>query len=170
MKPIFKPAGVLQTMRLSYQEICEGESPWIAIGNFQNDFFKNAIEQRMDLIKEPIEEPKDAPLEQQRWAAFCASSVEYLCEKYNLSCPEWTSAFPSLADPWFTSPNAHKPGVKESIIKKTPPAFSKRNVFCGDRAYVTKYEPTTRQLEALRAFEEARKRNKQIQQEKNGED
>lgn len=158
MNAIFKAAGVLQTMQLSYQEICEGERPWTALGNFRNDFFKNAPEQRMRLIEDPIEEPRNATLEQQRWAAFCASSVEYLCEKYNLPCPAWTSAFSPLADSWFTGPNTHKQNVRDYFIKCTPVAFSKRNIFCGDRVFSNKHEHTPEMLQRFRAFEEARKK------------
>lgn len=32
-----KPVDQLQTMTLTYQEICQGEEPWVALGNFMND-------------------------------------------------------------------------------------------------------------------------------------
>ncbi|MEO6888481.1 MAG: hypothetical protein ABI456_04875 [Ktedonobacteraceae bacterium] len=32
----------LQTMAVTYAELCQGEDPWIALGNFMNDWFDYA--------------------------------------------------------------------------------------------------------------------------------
>ena len=37
------------TMALTYQAICQGERPWIALGNFMNEWFDYAIDRRPTL-------------------------------------------------------------------------------------------------------------------------
>src|SRR6266536_2730400 len=92
----------LQTIQAAYREICEGEDPWIPVGNFMNDFFGNAPELREELVRDPIQEPENVTPEQRRWAAFLAASVEYLCLKYDISCPAWVhSPTYTLAEPWY---------------------------------------------------------------------
>lgn len=36
----------LQTMAVTYTELCQGEDPWIALGNFMNDWFDYARDRR----------------------------------------------------------------------------------------------------------------------------
>ncbi len=36
-----KTCTELQTMAVSYQEICEGQRPWNSLGNFMNDLVAN---------------------------------------------------------------------------------------------------------------------------------
>ncbi len=36
----------LQTMAVTYAELCQGEDPWIALGNFMNDWFDYARDRR----------------------------------------------------------------------------------------------------------------------------
>lgn len=80
MKPIYH----LQTMALTYQEICRGERPWVALGNFMNDWFDYAKEQRAELVTTPVTLPEKLDNEMFRWAVFCAASVEYLCKRYGV--------------------------------------------------------------------------------------
>jgi hypothetical protein len=47
----------MQTMALTYQQICQGERPWVALGNFMNDWFDYAHDQRMQLVSEPLSLP-----------------------------------------------------------------------------------------------------------------
>ncbi len=83
-----------------------------------------------------------------KWAVFCAASVEYLCEQYNLSCPDWVNnSTYTLAEPWYDSPGAEKPIVREMLKQKTPSAWTKRNIYCGDRVFWNKDElPTKKKL------------------------
>lgn len=135
----------LQTMAMSYKEICEGQRPWNPLGNFMNDFFGNFPDRREELVKDPIEEPKDATPDMNKWAVFCAASVEYLCDRYNIPCPEWVNEPTyTLAEPWYDSPGAEKPQVRERLERKTPFAWTKRNIYCGDRVFWNKYELPTK--------------------------
>lgn len=135
------PTIALQTMHLSYWQICQGEDPWVALGNFMNDFFGNAPEHREELVKDSIQVPENATLEQQQWAAFIAASVEFLCQQYDVPCPDWVhSPMYTLAEPWYHSPGAHKPHVRERLTRETPAPFARRNIYCGSRIFVNKYE------------------------------
>jgi hypothetical protein len=79
-----KTCDQLQTMALTYAEICRGETPWVALGNFMNDWFDHAKDRREQLVIEPIALPPQLDRELLRWAAFCAASVEWLCEQYKV--------------------------------------------------------------------------------------
>ncbi len=130
-----------QTMAMTYEAICQGEKPWIALGNFLNEWFDYAKEQRAQLIADPLTLPEEPDIDALRWAAFCAASVEWLCGHYGIPCPSWVynSAY-ALPEPWFDSPGAHKPQVRERLLQQTPEPFARRNVFCGNRMFASKYE------------------------------
>ncbi|GCE30802.1 hypothetical protein KDA_62860 [Dictyobacter alpinus] len=132
----------LQTIAVSYQEICAGAEPWLPLGNFMNDFFGNFTDRRDELLRDPIQEPAEPTEEQHRWAVFCVASVEYLCEKYDLPVPDWTSdpAYAALPEAWFHSKMAYKPVVQQRLMRETPEVFVKRNIYCGNRVFANKYE------------------------------
>ncbi|MBE3558665.1 MAG: hypothetical protein IMW89_05485 [Ktedonobacteraceae bacterium] len=136
-----KKYNQLQTIAVAYAEICQGEEPWVALGNFMNDWFDYAKNQRELLVADPVVEPESATPTMHRWAAFCAASVEWLCQRYGVSIPAWVSD-PRyvLPDPWFDSPGAHKPEVRKRLIQRTPEPFARRNIFCGNRMFLNKYE------------------------------
>ena len=140
MKQFQNMDDIPQTMSLSYQEICEGTDPWISLGAFVNDFFGNYPDQREALVKDPINEPVSTDPALHHWATFCAASVEFLCQKYSISCPSWVNTFASLPEPWYHYPVKDKPQVRESLVQKTPEPFARRNIFCGDRVFNNKYE------------------------------
>ena len=126
----------LHTIHLAFQEICEGEQPWVALGNFLNYWWVYAKERRSDLVAEPIPE---APSEEyRRWAAYCAASVEHLCNKYDVPCPSWVhNPKYVLPTPWYYHPQER---VREWLVTSTPEEFSKRNIYSGDRMFLNKWE------------------------------
>lgn len=128
-------------MALTYHAICQSERPWGALGNFMNEWFDYAKEQRAQLITDPLTLPEKPGIDELRWAAFCAASVEWLCARYKVPCPSWVyhTAY-SLPEPWFDSPGAQKPQVRERIVQQTPEPFARRNVYCGNRMFANKYE------------------------------
>ncbi len=131
----------LQTMALTYQEICQGERPWVPLGNFMNDWFDYAKDRRTELVAAPVFLPPSPDSDALRWAAFCTASVEWLCERYSVPCPPWvrTSAY-RLPEPWFDAPRADKPQVRAWLIQHTPEPFTRRNIYCGNRMFANKYE------------------------------
>ncbi len=132
----------VQTIHDAFQEICAGADPWYPLGNFMDDFFSNNYSNRREeLLLEPIREPEDASSEIHRWAVFCAASVEYLCQRYSLPCPDWVhDPHYTLADAWYYSIGAHRPKVRERLERETPEPFTKRNIYCGDKIFANKYE------------------------------
>ena len=131
----------LYTIKLCYQEICTGEGPWLLLGNFMNDWYAYHRDRRTDLIKDPIEIPENPTLHQKQWASFCAASVEYLCQLYEMFCPEWAlSAKYILIEPWYYSFKSHKPEVRARLEVETPRPFTQRGIYCGNRIFMNKYE------------------------------
>jgi hypothetical protein len=128
----------LQTMAVAYAEICQGEDPWIALGNFMNDWFDHAKDRRESLVADPLVVSGVLTGDRRRWAAFCAASVEWLCQQYGVPCPAWVhnSAY-FLPAPWFYFPQAK---LRERLIQQTPEPFKRRNIFCGNRMFLNKYE------------------------------
>ena len=138
---MLKTLEALQTISISYREILTGEDPWVALGNFMNDFYGNFPDQRAELVRESLQEPTYVTPEEHRWAVFCAATVEHLCQKYELACPAWVhDAAYSLNEPWYYSMGTHKPQVRARLERETPEPFTRRNIYCGNRMFVNKYE------------------------------
>jgi hypothetical protein len=136
--------GSIRTMRRAYQQICTGEEPWIALGNFRNAWYGYAKDIRADLVKEPLEEPEQQTEHTRRWGAFCAASVEFLCERYDVPCPEWVyQSCYTLSIPWWHTKHIYSLSMREHLIKTTPGPFAQRNIFCGNRLFQNKYEMST---------------------------
>jgi hypothetical protein len=134
--------GKIQTMARAYEQICAGEiDPWIALGNFRNAWYGYAKDIRPDLVSEPIAQPVHETDFTRRWGAFCAASVEFLCDRYDVPCPQWAlDPRYILPNPWWSELRAHDLADREKLMKITPQPFTKRNIFCGNRLYQNKYE------------------------------
>lgn len=133
--------GTLQTMTQAYRQICGGEEPWIALGNFRNAWYGYAKDRRIALVSEPLaKSARDTELTH-RWSAFCAATVEFLCERYDVPCPQWVHdpRF-TLETPWWYTERADDPKIRERLMQTTPGAFARRKIFCGNRLYQNKYE------------------------------
>jgi hypothetical protein len=147
-EPSIMPATV-QTMRRAYAEICQGEDPWTALGNFTNAWYDYAKKVRPSLVSEPLILPDHETEYTHRWAAFCAASVEFLCERYDVPCPAWVhDSCYTLPEPWSGSNTI--PDIIPYNLKTTPPPFVRRNIFCGGGLFKNKYELFEWMLEARR--------------------
>ena len=130
-----------QTMTQAYQQICEGEEPWIALGNFRNAWYGYAKDRRAALVREPLATSEQDRGDIRRWSAFCAATVEFLCERYGVPCPAWVhDPCYTLATPWWYSERADDPRIRERLKQTTPAPFARRKIFCGNRLYQNKYE------------------------------
>src|SRR3984893_2565610 len=96
--------GHYQTMRLSFEQICQGEREWTALGNFMNHWYSYHADERERLIMDPL--PENYPQEYHQWAVFCAVSVEWFCNTYDVLCPGWVhNPLYVLDEPWFFDRN-----------------------------------------------------------------
>lgn len=140
-----------QTMRMAYAEIVQGERPWVALGDFSNYFFRGDKACKETLLSDPIDVPENIPFDQEvyRWAVFCAASVEYLCHKYHLTVPSWVRLYAPLGTPWFHHHAESKPVMLERYLRTTPEAFTKRNIYCGDRIWLDKHEEAAKLQQRL---------------------
>lgn len=147
-EPSIMPATV-QTMSRAHAEICQGEDPWTALGNFTNAWYDYAKRIRVSLVSEPPVHPERETNYMRRWAAFCAASVEFLCECYNIPCPAWVQEpYSTLPEPWSGSNTF--PDITPQNVKTTPLPFARRNIFCGSGLFKNKYELFEWMLEARR--------------------
>ena len=126
------------------------EDPWTALGDFSNAWFCYAKHLRPDLVKDQPIQPKHETEYTRRWGAFCAASVEYLCDLHHQPCPAWVHNLSyTLETPWWYTRHADNPAIREYTRKTTPPPFARRNIFCSNRLYQNKYEQYEWMYEAI---------------------
>jgi len=133
--------GKIQTLAHAYNDICAGEDPWTALGNFTNAWYGYATHIRPDLVSEPLIKPEQETEHTHRWGAFCAASTEFLCERYHIPCPNWAyDPYYTLTNPWWKTVRVDTPSIREHLLKVTPAPFARRNIFCTNRLFQNKYE------------------------------
>lgn len=121
-------------MKHTFEQICQGERVWTALDNFMNQWYADHLQERERLIGDPL--PEEYPVAYHRWAVFCAASVEWFCQTYEVPCPEWVhDARYTLDHPWY-----FERGEPEELRQTTPQAFARRKVFCGADIYANKWE------------------------------
>jgi hypothetical protein len=81
--------ATIDTMAYTFQRICQGEDPWTALGDFSNAWYGYAKQIRPDLVSGPLIKPEQETESTRRWGAFCAASVEYICELHHQPSPKW---------------------------------------------------------------------------------
>jgi hypothetical protein len=120
----------LSTVHQTFEAIQTGESPWIAIGNFLDDWRRAVAAQRPLLIADPIQISAGNPL--RRWAALLAAITEWLCHSATpqLASPSWTlDPALTLPQPWFLVDGVSMRGWQ---IAQSPAPFRARNIFTDD--------------------------------------
>ena len=120
----YRPQTATETLGL----IAGGLDPWLAVGQFVDDWRRSELDRRPDLCREPL---PTVDGEATRWAALLAASVEWLCAQDRLPFPVWTSR-PEyrLPEPWFLYPGWR---LRAWQLVETPAPFKMRNIFGGDR-------------------------------------
>jgi hypothetical protein len=120
----YRPQTATETLQL----IANSIDPWLAIGQFLDDWRALDLACRDALVREALPEVSS---EHNRWAAFLAASVDYLCAHDNLPIPSWTSRTDyRLSEPWFLYPGWR---LRAWQLAETPVPFRMRNIFGGDR-------------------------------------
>ncbi len=105
------------------------EEPWVAIGDFLDDWRRSAKEDREALVREPLENV--ATQELQQWATFFAATVEELCTQDGLPVPTWAMAHQYiLQEPWYLE--ARTQSLRKLQEDTTPATFKRRNVLGGN--------------------------------------
>jgi len=139
-EPLILPATI-ETISWAYYEICAGEDPWTALGNFTNAWYGYAKSIRLRLVREPLVKPEQETEHTHRWGAFCAASIEFLCDRYQVPCPDWVhDPYYTLETPWWHTRQAENPSMREYLVKVTPESFVRHNIFCTNRLFQNKYE------------------------------
>ncbi len=124
------------TLAETFDQICNNEMPWVALGNFLNDWWAYAVEHRRELVETPL--APASTLRTQRWAAFCAAMIEWLCWQADMPFPEWTNQeCYILPEPWFLD---EKWSGRTWLLATTPAPFQMRNIFGGDRMFLHKWD------------------------------
>lgn len=120
----YEPQTAAETLDL----IVGGVGPWLAIGQFLDDWRATDRVKRTRLVGEPLRQVAGDHL---RWAALLAAAVDYLCAQDALPAPAWTSR-PEyrLPEPWFLYPGWR---LRAWQLIETPVPFRMRNIFGGDR-------------------------------------
>ena len=120
-----------QTIAETFKRICDmdGNSSWVAIGDFLDDWRRTPVKHRHELVSDPIATTSAPDL--QKWAAFCAAMVEWLCWQDGLAFPGWTNQDTyNLQEPWFLYKGWR---LRAWQLATTPAPFKMRNIFGGDR-------------------------------------
>jgi len=107
-----------------------------------NSWYAYHKTKRRMLVREHPDLPENPTLDQLRWATFCAASVEYFCQKYNIPCPKWVfdPLYEKLEEPWYYSSHAHLEHIREELEEESPEPFKRRNIFVSRRIYANKWE------------------------------
>jgi hypothetical protein len=131
---------VIQTMAMTYHAICQESRPWTALGNFLNEWWDYSKDSRSLLISDAIMLPATPTKEQVQWAAFCAATVEWLCQQDHVPCPVWVQRIEHrLSEPWFLAFHTDDPNVQKRLKEQTPEPFRQRNIYGGNRLFANKY-------------------------------
>src|SRR5262249_920027 len=121
-----------QTVKETFERIVANPAhPWLAIGDFLDDWRFTGVADRLDLVQGGIAAPTDANMELHAWAAFCAAMGGWLCWQDGFPFPAWTSnpAY-RLSEPWFLYPGDL---LRAWQLVSTPAPLKMRNIFGGDQ-------------------------------------
>ncbi|MBF6589264.1 MAG: hypothetical protein IVW57_01885 [Ktedonobacterales bacterium] len=129
IQPTNKSSYRPQTAAETFDRILSGTTPWVAIGDFLDDWRRTVVPERATLVAAPIAEYRgDAEL--RHWAAFIAATVEWLCWNEGIPFPSWTSSAEyTLPEPWFLYPGWR---LRAWQLATTPAPYKMRNIFGGD--------------------------------------
>ena len=119
---------VAQTAVETMARIAAGVDPWIAFRDFLEDWTYLPVS-RSELA---AERPPFANEDGHRWATLVAAAVVALCARDGLIAPGWTGepVF-CLVEPWYLYEGTGR--IRDWLRETTPPAFSSRNIWSGDR-------------------------------------
>jgi hypothetical protein len=116
------------TIAESFDRLTRAENPWVAFGDFLDDWRRSDPQDRYELIEAPLQ---DATHHAQ-WAALFAAAVEQLCSRERIDPPAWVRDEKYyLLEPWYPTVRSEK--MRQLYQEITPLIFKQHNVFSGDR-------------------------------------
>ena len=122
------PTGYrLSTANQSFERIREGEDPWIAFGDFLDDWRRAESDQIAALIADPIKTNEADPL--RRWAALFVAAIDWLCYilDEDMAPPDWIAdEVYVLPEPWFVI--EHK-AMRAWQLEQSPAPFRMRRIY-----------------------------------------
>lgn len=134
--------GHYQTMKLTFEQIAQGQYPWVPLGNFMNDWYAYHIHERERLVQDSI--PDEYPQEYHQWAAFCAASVVWFCSTYEVPCPSWADNLHFvLPEPWYVGAPEK---MWDRLRRETWEEYSRYNIYCSVSTWNNKWEHDERGL------------------------
>src|SRR5688572_12036344 len=126
-----------QTAEETLGLIADGIDPWLAVGQFLDDWRRTDREKRPELVNSP---PGPVSGVNSRWAALIAGAVDWLCVQDGLRAPAWiASPEYCLPEPWFLYPGWR---LRAWQLMETPVAFRIRNILEAT-AYLTGFSAYT---------------------------
>ena len=120
-----------QSARETFRRVLAGTAPWVAIGDFLDDWRRSDAPARQRMVEQPLDVPGD--VQQLRWAAFIAAAVDQLAweARPRIRPPAWAiDTRYVLPEPWFLLPGWR---LRMHQLVDTPAAFKRRNIYGGDR-------------------------------------
>jgi hypothetical protein len=122
------PTGYrLTTASQSYEHVRRGEDPWIALGNFLDDWRSATPDQRSLLVADPIRTNSRDP--NRRWAALFAASVDWLCwtSEPRVERPAWLADdVYVLPAPWYVTDSR---ALRAWQLAQSPTPFRMRRIY-----------------------------------------
>ena len=117
----------LSTVSGSFDRVRRGEDPWLAFGDFLDDWRRAEPDQRALLAAEPIQTTEQDP--NRRWAALFAAAVDWLCwtTEPKVETPTWLAdQVYVLPTPWFVVEGA---ALRTWQLVESPTPFRMRRIF-----------------------------------------
>lgn len=122
------PTGYhLSTASQSFERVRRGEDPWIAPGDFIDDWRRAEPDQRALLVADPIATADDDP--ERRWAALFAAAVDWLCwiAAPRVEAPPWLAdQVYVLPTPWFV---VEGKALRSWQLVESPAPFRMRRIY-----------------------------------------
>ena len=117
----------LSTVSRSFDRIRGGEDPWIAFGDFLDDWRRAEPDQRMRMVREPIATTAGDP--NRRWAALFTATIDWLCwtAEPRMDGPAWLAdPIYVLPTPWFV---AEGTTLHDWQLVESPAPFRMRGIY-----------------------------------------
>ncbi len=117
----------LSTASQSFARIRGGEDPWIALGDFLDDWRRAEPDQRALLVADPVVTFEDDA--ERRWAALFAAAIDWLCwtASPRVDPPPWLAdPVYVLPDPWFVVGGR---SLRSWQLVESPAPFRMRRIY-----------------------------------------